>query len=319
MAAVTMLLSSSCKSNELKDQIMVLTQQRVLMANERDSLFRLLEARQVEFDTLTASYNALSESNRELLQRFRNLQAGYSARGAQIKKAESEKVELNGIIAAQTRKNDSLVSEISDREDRIAALNQVIESKEAENSDLAEVIRQKDIRIETDSLKEVARLKQPKENGFVNIFGLSGGFGLGETDPDYSSRVIGFDNIFGYQINRHFLAGAGLGLRIYDGGLGVPLFLGFRYSPIPGSTGLNPFIAADGGLEFFPESMKNTNIFIQPALGLQKALGPKTSLKVSVGSLTVGKMPTANNIRSTFLTIKGAVSFSGKNGPLFRQ
>jgi len=319
MAAVTMLLSPSCKSNELKDQILVLTQQRVLMANERDSLFRLLEARQVEYDTLTASYNALSESNRELLQRIRNLQAGYSARGAQIKKAESEKVELNGIIASQARKNDSLVSEISDREDRIAVLNQVIESKKAENSDLAEVIRKKDSRIEADSLKEVARLRQPKENGFVNIFGFSGGFGLGARVPEYNARVIGFDNIFGYQVDRHFLGGVGIGLRAYNGGLGIPLFLGFRYSPVPRSTGLNPFIAADGGLEFFPESMKNTSIFIQPALGLQKALGPKTSLKISVGSLTVGKMPNSNKSRATFLTVKGAVSFSGKNGPLFRQ
>jgi len=319
MAAAVALLSPSCKSNELKDQIMVLTQQHVLMANEKDSLFRLLEARKVEYDTLSANYNALSESNKELLQRIRNLQAGYSARGAQIKKAESEKVELNGIITAQIMKNDSLSREITDREDRIADLNHTIESKRVENSGLAEVIRKKDIRIETDSLKEAVRLRQPKENGFVNIFGFSGGFGLGATVPEYNARVIGFDNIFGYQVNRNFLAGVGLGLRAYNGGLGVPLFLGFRFSPLPGSKGLNPFIAADGGLEFFTESMKNTSIFILPALGLQKVLGPRTSLKISVGSLTVGRMPNSDLSRSTFLTVKGAVSFTGKNGPVFRH
>lgn len=313
MAVTVMLLSPSCKSDELKDQIMVLTQQQVLMANEKDSLFRLLEAKRVEYDTLTASYNTLSESNKELLQRIKNLQAGYNARGAQIKKAEAEKVELNNIITAQSQKNDSLNREITAREERIAELNNSIASKQAENSNLANVIKQKEIRIAADSLAEVKRLSQPKENGFVNIFEVGGGIGLAKTNVDYSNRIIGFSNIFGYQINKNFLTGVGLGLNFYDGGMGIPLFLDIRYSMNPKPSGLTPFIAADGGLQFYPDDFERTNIFIQPTIGLQKKLGPKTSLKVSVGTLTLGMTPEVG--RSTFFIIKGAISFAGKKGP----
>ncbi len=313
LAVAVMILSPSCKSDELKDQIMVLTQRQVLLANEKDSLFKLLEAKKVEYDTLTANYNSLSESNKELLQRIRNLQAGYNARGAQIKKAEAEKVELNNIIAAQNQGNDSLNREIAARENRIAELNNSIAAKQAENSNLSDVIKQKELRIAADSLAEVKRLMQPKENGFVNILEIGGGLGIARTNIDYTSRIIGVSNIFGYQINKNFLTGVGLGLNFYDGGIGIPLYLDLRYSLSPKPSGLTPFIAADGGIQFFPDAMDMTNIFIQPNLGLQKRLGPKTSLKVSVGFLTAGMTPTGG--RSSFFTIKGAVSFSGKKGP----
>jgi hypothetical protein len=95
--------------------------------------------------------------------------------------------------------------------------------------------------------------------------------------------------------------------------MGIPLFLDIRYSLNPKPSGMTPFIAADGGIQFFPDAMDITNIFIQPNIGLQKRLSPKTSLKVSVGFLTAGMTPPGG--RSSFFTIKGAISFTGKNGP----
>ena len=92
-AVILGLLLPSCKSDELKDQIMVLTQQQVLLANEKDSLFKIIDAKKVEYDTLTANYNSLSEDNKALLQKIKSLQAGYNARGGQIKKAEAEKAD----------------------------------------------------------------------------------------------------------------------------------------------------------------------------------------------------------------------------------
>ena len=69
--AVTLgMLLPSCKSDELKDQIMVLTQQQALLSNEKDSLFKIIDAKKVEYDTLTASYNSLSEANKALLQKI---------------------------------------------------------------------------------------------------------------------------------------------------------------------------------------------------------------------------------------------------------
>ncbi len=308
-------LLPSCKSDELKDQIMVLTQQQALLSNEKDSLFKLLEAKKTEYDTLTANYNSLSQSNKELLQKIKNLQAGYNARGVQIKKAEAEKVELNKVITAQIAKNDSLNREIEERENKIAELNNTISSKQTENLNLTDVIRKKELRIAADSLAEVKRLSQPKENGFVNIFEIAGGIGLAKTNVPYSERVIGFDNIFGYQINKNFLSGIGIGMNFYDGGIGIPLFLDFRYSLTPKPGGLTPFIAADGGVQLYPENMARSNIFIQPSIGLHKKIGQKTSLKISVGSLTLGMTPELEPGRSTFIIIKGAISFSGKKGP----
>lgn len=311
---VSVMALHSCKSDELKDQIMTLTNQQVLLSNEKDSLFKLLETKKVEYDTLAANYNSLSESNKELLQKIKSLQAGYNARGVQIKKAEAEKVELNKVITAQSVKNDSLNKEIEARENRIAELNSTISSKQTENTSLGEVIKQKELRIAADSLAEVKRLSQPKENGFVDIFELVGGIGLSTTNVPYSERVLGFDNIFGYQINKNFLSGIGIGLHSFDGGLGIPVFLDLRYSLKPKPSGLTPFIAADGGLEVYPDKFSSTSIFIQPTIGLHKKLGPKTSLKISIGTLTIGMSP-VEPIRSTFFIIKGGISFSGKKGP----
>lgn len=314
-AVTAVMFMSSCKSDELKDQIMNLTQQQVLMSNEKDSLFKLLESKKVEYDTLAADYNSLSEDNKVLLQKIKSLQAGYNARGVQIKKAEAEKVELNKVITSQSVRNDSLNKEIEARENRIAELNNTISSKEVEKSNLSDVIKQKELRIAADSIAEVKRLSQPKENGFVDILEIGGGIGLAKTDLDYTERVIGFDNIFGYQINKNFLSGIGVGLHSFDGGLGIPLFLDFRYSLNPKPSGLTPFIAADGGFEFFTDRIKSASIFINPAIGLHKKIGQKTSLKISLGSLTIGKVPNTDASRSTFFIIKGAISFSGKKGP----
>ena len=140
-----------------------------------------------------------------------------------------------------------------------------------------------------------------------------GGFGLATTDVDYAQRVIGFDNIFGYQINKNFLAGFGAGLNFYNGGIGIPVFIDMRYSFNPKPSGLTPFIVADGGMQLYPDKFSSSNIFIHPQIGLQKKLSPKTSLKISVGVLTAGMVP--GDYRSSFFTIKGAVSFIGKKGP----
>ena len=305
------MLLPGCKNDELTNQIMILGKEKIQVTNQKDSLMGLLNERRTVYDTLTTSYSTLSDDNKALLAKIRSLQAGYNARGEQIKKAEAEKVELNNVITAQTVKNDSLNREITLLEGRIAELNNTLASKEAEKNNLSDVIKKKELRIAVDSIAEAKRLSLPKESGFVDIFEIMGGFGLATTDVDYAQRVIGFDNIFGYQINKNFLAGVGAGINFYNGGLGVPVFIDLRYSFKP--SNFSPFIAADGGFQLYPDKMSASNIFIQPSIGLQKRLSPNTSLKISVGVLTAGMVPGA--YRSSFFTIKGAVSFAGKKGP----
>jgi len=76
----------------------------------------------------------------------------------------------------------------------------------------------------------------------VDIFEVFGGFGLATTNVDYAQRVIGFDNIFGYQINKNFLSGFGAGLNFYNGGIGIPVFIDMRYSLNPRPSGLTPLL-----------------------------------------------------------------------------
>ena len=172
-------LLPGCKDDELTNQVMILGKEKIQVTSQKDSLMRLLTERRTVYDTLTTSYNTLSDDNKALLAKIRSLQSAYNARGEQIKKAEAEKVELNNVIAAQTVKNDSLIREITVREGKIAELNSTVASKEAEKNNLSDLIEQKELRIAADSLAEVKRLSLPKENGFVDIFEIYGWFRTG--------------------------------------------------------------------------------------------------------------------------------------------
>jgi len=300
-----------CKNDELQTQIMVLGNEKVRLISQKDSVLRLLTNSKTVYDTLSASYNNLTQNNDDLKSRIRSLQAGIAARDKQIKAAEQEKAELTNVIAGKDSKNDSLGRVIASLNNQIEGLNSTIASGKAENKELADIIKVKDTRILADSLAEVERLSQPKENGFVNIAEIAGGIGLAKIDVDYSSRIIGASNIFGYQINKKFLTGLGVGVYGYNGGILVPLFLDMRYYFKPGAP-LSPYISADGGLQVNPKDFETTTIFINPTVGLKKKIGEKSWLNFGIGTLTIGR---PDGERSTFFMIKGGISFPGKKGP----
>ena len=306
------ILLPGCKNDEIESQVMILGNEKIMLTNRKDSLMRLLTERRVVYDTLASGYNSLSDDNKALLAKLRSLQSGYNARGAQIKKAEEVKIGLDNVIARQNAENGSLTNVIASLNTKVDDLNNTISAGEAEKNALADIIKVKETRIAADSIAEVKRLSQPRESGFVDIISIAGGIGLGNTDYDYENRLISVDNIFGYQINSKFLTGLGAGIHFYDGGVLIPLFLDFRYTLKQGS--IKPFLSADGGFLINPEDFTETNTFIQPMIGLSKKIGLKSYIHISTG-LTIMQTPAPDRYRSSFFTIKGAFSFSGKKGP----
>jgi len=315
LSSVMVLLLSlqGCKNDtEIQTQLMVLGNEKVKLINQKDSVIKLLANCKTVYDTLTASYNNLAADNDALKARIRSLQAGFANRDKQIKAAEQEKATLNNVLAVKDAKNDSLGRVIASLNNQIAGLNNTIAEGKAENKSLTDIIKIKNNRIVTDSLAEVKRLTAPREYGFVDILSVGGGIGLKQSSLDYENRLISIDNIFGYQINRYFTTGIGVGAHFYDGGMLFPLFLDMRYKF--GMGNLKPFISADGGFLLKFDDFFESSTFLQPMLGLSKKVGQKSYLNLSTG-LTIIHTPVLGQHRASFFTIKAAFQFPGKKGP----
>jgi len=193
--------------------------------------------------------------------------------------------------------------------DRIAAIDREMEASQKTSESLSQMLKEMEEQRIADSLKRAQAPKVPveRDNGFINITHIGGGFGLGNTSVDYSRSLISVTNVFGYEINRHFLAGGGTGLHIYNGGLMAPVFLNMRYT-FNGNKML-PFISGDGGVLLTFEDLGSSGLFINPAFGMTKKLSGKINLHISTG-LLVQEAP--SGMRNTFINIRGGVDFKGK-------
>ena len=120
--------------------------------------------------------------------------------------------------------------------------------------------------------------------GFITINELTGGIGLSGTSAKYSKYFWGFTSVNGYQINRNFIAGAGIGLSFYEDGLLVPLFLDFRFAFKVGK--LTPYLFADGGLLINFSYFDGTNLFINPGVGARYSLNRNFALNLGAGILS---------------------------------
>jgi hypothetical protein len=302
-----------CRNDdELQTRLVVLGNEKLQLANQKDSVIKLLAKSLTANDTLTAGYNNLTVDNEALRARIRSLQAGISSRDRQIKAAEQEKTTLNNIMAGKDAKNDSLGRVIASLNSQIAGLNNAIAAGKAENKSLTDILTVKNNRIIADSLAEVKRLSAPREYGFVDIISAGGGPGLFSSDLDYENRLLSVDNLFGYQINRYFTTGIGIGAHFYDGGMLFPLYLDMRYKF--GIGNLKPFISADGGFLLNFDDFGETTTFIQPTVGLSKKVGQKSYLNLGTGLSILSLTPVAHH-RASFFIIKAGIQFPGKKGP----
>lgn len=111
--------------------------------------------------------------------------------------------------------------------------------------------------------------------GFVNITEISGSSsGLRHTGSSNEEYYFGATNIFGYQIDKHFLAGAGFGFMAYDSSNLFPFFIELRYTTCFKS--INPYLYYDSGfLVDFSDVVNGSQMFINPGVGLSWSFSPK--------------------------------------------
>ena len=120
--------------------------------------------------------------------------------------------------------------------------------------------------------------------GFVNISEMHYGMGLiiSELDITNPNMYVGITNVFGYQANRNYFGGIGLGYFHYDKGQLFPIFLEYKYSIY--LKGLTAYLFSDcGGLLSFSEFMNETKIFINPGIGISRYISKKLELNLSAG------------------------------------
>jgi hypothetical protein len=143
--------------------------------------------------------------------------------------------------------------------------------------------------------------------GLVNITEFNYGMGMSIFSDDTLSQnsYFGLTNVVGYQANRNFLFGLGIGYLRYDSGNLFPLFMEFKYSLY--LRGITPYFYADAGaLLSFSEFDNETKIFANPGIGASFCISPHIELSLSAG-YNVQARTTITSVE--FLTFKAGVSY----------
>lgn len=307
--AVAFLLPG-CKTGELKDQVMMLSEKQIFLARERDSLQQLLDVKTRNYDTINKEYNTLSSDFKTLVTKNKSLQSGYYSRGEQLKRVTQENAKMSDSIVYQTVKNDSLRNELKYLQEKIAVIDKAMADAQMNNTALAETVRQQEEKIITDSIAEATKPKPPvfvKESGFISITEIGGAFGLGDVSTDYSRSLFSFTTIAAFKVNDHFLTGIGTGAHAYNGGTFIPLYIDMRYTFKQGK--FTPIFTADGGVLFNLKDFNSSGLFINPAFGIEKKLTERISLHLVAGILV--KEP-PEWMKASFINFRGGLNFRGK-------
>jgi len=160
--------------------------------------------------------------------------------------------------------------------------------------------------------------------GFVNLTELNGAYGLvtaGEEnspyEPEtvYSNYYLGLTNIFGYQIDRNFFAGIGVGYLHYEGGDLFPVFLEYKFNMY--LKNFSTFFYADGGgVAHLTEFYDKSKIFVNPGVGISRTLSPRFDVNLSVGYMIQARTTLT---RVTFLNFKLGISWRKNSYRMFRS
>ena len=161
--------------------------------------------------------------------------------------------------------------------------------------------------------------------GFVNITELNGAIGIVDHEgPDDSAEdpeslnskyYYGVTNITGYQIDRNFFGGIGVGYLHYEGGDLFPVFLEYKYNIY--LKRFSPYFYADGGgmvhlTEFYDES----KIFVNPGVGISRTLSSDFDINLSAGYMIQARTTLT---RVTFLNFKVGISWRKNSFRMFRS
>jgi hypothetical protein len=150
--------------------------------------------------------------------------------------------------------------------------------------------------------------------GIVNITEINGATGIGHTSGINEKNYFGITNVFGYQIDRNFFGGAGLGYFSYGESQFVPLYLDYRFSVYLKEA--TPYLFADGGLLVDPtELISGTKMFLNPGIGISRTVSSKFEILFATGIIVqMGNMMP----RASFYNFKLGIIFRKNSFMLFK-
>lgn len=304
------LLATGCKTKDLEDQILTLAENQGMLESERDSLIRTLNQKNSTLTMLVTDTARLAAEMAELEKKSNELAVSNATRALKLRQTEYAASTAITRADSLTRANAVLKEEIEALQARLAAIDTELTASQREKEQLtADLQAEEEKRVADSTAMANKPVPVPPKNygWFVNTTELGGAFGLGETNVDYSRHLFGLTNVFGYAFGKGFTGGVGTGVHLYNGGVMIPLYLDFRYQ-FNGER-FNPFLVADGGYLLNIKEFTSSGLFIYPAVGYNRRLGPGNSMHVAIGPL-IQNAPA--NMRSTFVYVKGGVTFGGK-------
>ena len=139
--------------------------------------------------------------------------------------------------------------------------------------------------------------------GYITINDITYGYGLSVTSVPFSGSYLGFTTVQGYQINKNFAFGGGLGFHVYDPGKAIPLFLDFQYRFYT-TRAVTSYAFADGGFLFkLGNEEKTTELFINPGIGVRRDFSKDLG-----GNMGLGIMIQQGPKRNSFINFKLGVT-----------
>lgn len=303
------ILLVACNTIGLKQQVEAYTANEAKLASQRDSLLQLVLQKSVALDARTVEYEVVVNDQNDLEKENKTLHSGLSSRDRQLRLAKQSNEQLDKAVAEKNAVNDSLLAEITILHRKIASINKDIETEQEANISLEQSLKQQAEERKADSTayanKPPVQVSRPLR--YINMTQIGGALGLGDTEPDFSRRIISFENISALELSHQFIAGLGAGINFYNGGVMVPVFLDLRYRF--NDRTLMPYVTVDGGILISLEKINQSGPFLNPMFGLKKKLNDKYSFNLSTGFLC--QFAPAGS-RNTFINIKGGLFFRGK-------
>lgn len=149
-------------------------------------------------------------------------------------------------------------------------------------------------------------------SGYINYNELTSGYGLGETEIDYSKYFYGLTTTHGYELNIYGLGvnsslaiSGGAGILFYNGGALFPLYGDLRFTSK--KKRISPFVFSRSGLLINTSDFNmGTRVFINAGAGASYKINDQLEISFCPGLY----VQMGNNVyRDAFVDIKAGVVF----------
>jgi hypothetical protein len=297
------------KNNQIEDLKHQLEKTSSSLTLEKNALQNELSVTNKNLSTLKTDYDALDKSLNQEKVRNNSLIKENHSYVLREKKQIDEQASLLQSINNLRSENESLRTDLVKRQSELESLQAKLSGKDLMLSDQAGLLDAHKLKMKADSAACASfqdSIRRENVSGYINITELNGALGLANVSVPYSHYVLGLTTVNGFNINRRFLAGVGVGISAYNEGYAVPLFLDFRYNLSKG--GFIPYVFADGGIVLKFDDLEEPILFVNPGFGLYKKINDKFGVNLGAGLMIQRELA-----KSSFINFKLGLMFWGKN------